>query len=397
MGDTEAMAQMTLASPANPGTPPQTPQRPQRRFRGGAVSASPCRDFGFVPCTPDRAPRRAMEKQRSSLSTNRSRESPGSAEAEEIDDDRPFPHLSSFTRQDRMKKAAYYLLESQNASQEQWQFFETWLKFVFDEAVHVAPGGGPSGAGSVVDEALREDDPLVFLCSEKSRHLVRVLHSDARHRRPGSKPSDRRTTPEELSCGRLANRFLQACKVPDLRMMSQLSQLQHEIPVSEISLRVRIKRMGKPEQAVDAGFHLDHPVEWLLADLVLPKCEDHASLRNNAMSNRLVPQSYGASLFPATGSFKSSLLSALFIFKAMGFAKPSDPSLTAITHVEAASCDLLACLGPRGLTRMGLRFNQPTPNGWIELAQHAKRGLDLHEMQEKFKACCHGQFVDVIM
>ncbi|CAK9097146.1 unnamed protein product [Durusdinium trenchii] len=63
MGDTEAMAQMTLASPANPGTPPQTPQRPQRRFRGGAVSASPCRDFGFVPCTPDRAPRRGFVAQ----------------------------------------------------------------------------------------------------------------------------------------------------------------------------------------------------------------------------------------------------------------------------------------------------------------------------------------------
>ncbi|CAK9113668.1 Beta-carotene isomerase D27 [Durusdinium trenchii] len=299
-----------------------------------------------------------MEKQRSSLSTNRSRESPGSAEAEEIDDDRPFPHLSSFTRQDRMKKAAYYLLESQNASQEQWQFFETWLKFVFDEAVHVAPGGG-------AQLRVPSDLESFELSIKASKELML----------------------------RLANRFLQACKVPDLRMMSQLSQLQHEIPVSEISLWCRIKRMGKPEQAVDAGFHLDHPVEWLLADLVLPKCEDHASLRNNAMSNRLVPQSYGASLFPvepesslsfamATGSFKSSLLSALFIFKAMGFAKPSDPSLTAITHVEAASCDLLACLGPRGLTRMGLRFNQPTPNGWIELAQHAKRGLDLHEMQD---------------
>ncbi|CAK9113724.1 Beta-carotene isomerase D27 [Durusdinium trenchii] len=280
------------------------------------------------------------------------------------DDDRPFPHLSSFTRQDRMKKAAYYLLESQNASQEQWQFFETWLKFVFDEAVHVAPGGGPSGAGSVVDEALREDDPLVFLCSEKRAQLR--VPSDLESFELSIKAS------KELMLilgllRRLANRFLQACKVPDLRMMSQLSQLQHEIPVSEISLWCRIKRMGKPEQAVDAGFHLDHPVEWLLADLVLPKCEDHASLRNNAMSNRLVPQSYGASLFPvepeSSLSFAMETRSALFIFKAMGFAKPSDPSLTAITHVEAASCDLLACLGPRGLTRMGLRFNQPTPNG----------------------------------
>lgn len=66
MGDTEAIAQMSLASPAPgrtshavdspPMTPPRTPQRPQRRFRG-AFSASPSRDFSLVPCTPDRAPR----------------------------------------------------------------------------------------------------------------------------------------------------------------------------------------------------------------------------------------------------------------------------------------------------------------------------------------------------
>lgn len=34
------------------------------------------------------------------------------------DGDRPFPHLGSYSRQDRIKKAAYYLLESQQASQE---------------------------------------------------------------------------------------------------------------------------------------------------------------------------------------------------------------------------------------------------------------------------------------
>ena len=56
--------------------------------------------------------------------------------------------------------------------------------------------------------------------------------------------------------------------------------------------------MGKVQQGVDAGFHLQHPLEWILADLVLPKSDDQAQLRNNAMSNRLVPQAYGASLFP---------------------------------------------------------------------------------------------------
>lgn len=70
MGDAEAIAQMSLASPAPgrhavdspPMTPPRTPQRPQRRFRG-AFSASPSRDFSFVPCTPDRAPRQGFVAQ----------------------------------------------------------------------------------------------------------------------------------------------------------------------------------------------------------------------------------------------------------------------------------------------------------------------------------------------
>ena len=37
--------------------------------------------------------------------------------------------------------------------------------------------------------------------------------------------------------------------------------------------------MGKPEQAVDAGFHLDTSIEWLVADLILPKSEDQEALR----------------------------------------------------------------------------------------------------------------------
>lgn len=170
---------------------------------------------------------------------------------------------------------------------------------------------------------------------------------------------------------RLANRFLEACKVPDLRMMSQLSQLESELQEPEISLWCRIKRMGKAEQGVDAGFHIEHAIEWLVADIMVPKSEDQAALRNNAMSNRLVPHAYGASLFPIepesslsfdmeTGSLKSSILSALFIFKALGFAKPDDLSLTAITHVDAMKCHLVAFLGPRGLTRMALRFQEPS-------------------------------------
>lgn len=56
--------------------------------------------------------------------------------------------------------------------------------------------------------------------------------------------------------------------------------------------------MGKAEQGVDAGFHIEHAIEWLVADIMVPKSEDQAALRNNAMSNRLVPHAYGASLFP---------------------------------------------------------------------------------------------------
>ncbi|CAE7631037.1 D27 [Symbiodinium microadriaticum] len=257
-------------------------------------------------------------------------------EEESFGEGRPFPHLGSYNRHDRIKKAAYLLLEAQKASVEQKQFFETWLKIVFDEACPVSSEGAAQ---------LRvPTDIESFELSIKA--------------------------PKELML-RLANRFLEACKVPDLRMLQQFAQLQWEKEdVSEVSLWCRLKRFGSSCPGVDAGFHLDHSLEWLVTDIVVPKSEDQANLRNNAMSHRLVPFAYGASLLPIepessltfdmeTGSMKSSILSALFMFGAMGFAKPEDLGLTAITHVDAMKCYLLAALGPKGLTRMALRFEKP--------------------------------------
>ena len=276
-----------------------------------------------------------FSKRSASRSTKEGKESHGEVEGG-CGERRPFPHLASCSRGDRIKKAAYLLLEAQRASAEQKQFFDTWLRMVFDEAVAASTEGSAQ---------LRVPTDL-----ESFELSIRA--------------------PKELML-RLANRFLEACKVPDLRMLQQFAQLQGErLDVPEVSLWCRLKRLGSDCPGVDAGFHLDHSLEWLVTDIVVPKSEDQAALRNNAMSHRLAPFAYGASLLPLepessltfdmeTGSMKSSILSALFMFGAMGFEKPEDLGLTAITHVDAMKCCLLASLGPKGLTRMALRFEKP--------------------------------------
>ena len=75
--------------------------------------------------------------------------------------------------------------------------------------------------------------------------------------------------------------------------------------------------------------------------------------------------------------------SALFIFKALGFAKPDDLSLTAITHVDAVKCDLEASLGPKGLTRMALRFLEPSDRCALDLTEAS--GLEKSQLQEPLK------------
>ena len=55
---------------------------------------------------------------------------------------------------------------------------------------------------------------------------------------------------------------------------------------------------GSPNKASMQASISIMPLNGLVADIMVPKSEDQAALRNNAMSNRLVPHAYGASLFP---------------------------------------------------------------------------------------------------
>eukprot|EP00931_Biecheleriopsis_adriatica_P092843 TRINITY_DN66615_c0_g1_i1.p1 TRINITY_DN66615_c0_g1~~TRINITY_DN66615_c0_g1_i1.p1 ORF type:complete len:328 (+),score=89.99 TRINITY_DN66615_c0_g1_i1:45-1028(+) len=256
----------------------------------------------------------------------------------------PFPQLDSVSRRDQIKKAAYILLEAANASQDQLAFFECWLKLVFDEAIGLA-----EAKGAVLSA---------------SSDLATVELSVKAHKRTMSG---------------LAKTFMEACEVPEFRMHNQMVQVMGELEATDVALWCRLKRIGSEEQAVDAGFRAEGAMEWLVVDMLTPRSEDQAAVRNILMGDHHVPQGYAASLLPVepesavrfnlhTGTLQSSILSSLFIFKSMGFAKPQDAVLDAVTNMNAMGCSLFAAMGPQGLTRMVMRLDVPAKGALEKLS-----------------------------
>eukprot|EP00930_Biecheleria_cincta_P041840 TRINITY_DN28751_c0_g1_i1.p1 TRINITY_DN28751_c0_g1~~TRINITY_DN28751_c0_g1_i1.p1 ORF type:complete len:395 (-),score=85.68 TRINITY_DN28751_c0_g1_i1:31-1164(-) len=235
----------------------------------------------------------------------------------------------------RAMKAAKIVFVARSASQEQVDFLQTFVNVVVEEAVHTSPPGGLRFTVSTDLESME-----VSIASSKELML------------------------------RLANRFLAACKLPDLRLLDQMAQVSSVMKAPETWLWCRLKRIGRAQQSVDAGFFIDDTMEWMVADIVVPKSQDQEALRNYAMQDRLVPHGFASSLFPIepeamlsfqmdSGSLKSSIFTAFFLFKSMGFAKPEDEVLRAVTSVNALRCQCSASLGPKGLTQLAIRVISP--------------------------------------
>jgi len=261
----------------------------------------------------------------------------------------PFPKLDSQRRRDVAKRAAYLALKVQGASLEQMQFFETYLLYVFDEAVHVTPKDG-------IMLQVSTDFYNVTFGIKASRELML----------------------------RLANRFLEACKVPDLRLYGRFVQVHQETQGAEAWLFCYIKRISGTHPALDFGYTLETQCDWLLLELLLPRSADQETLRNIAMGERRAPTSYGCSLMPVEPesslsfnvvdqSFKSSVLTSLFIFKAMGLTKPEDMLLKALTSVKGKKVSLHAHLGPKGLTKLASRIWEPLGDSFVEEVATAAR------------------------
>lgn len=253
-----------------------------------------------------------------------------------------FGVASPSSRVRKVMTAAKIVLDARSASQEQVDFLQTFVNIVVEEAVHTSPAGGLRFNVSTDLEFME-----VSVCASKELML------------------------------RLANRFLEACQLPDLRLLDQMVQVQSVMKVPEIWLWCRLKRIGRSQQAVDAGFFIDDTMEWIVADIVVPKSSDQEALRNHAMQDRLVPHGYSSTLFPIepesslvfeidSGNLKSSIFTAFFLFKSMGFAKPEDEVLRVVTSVNALKCLCSASLGPKGLTRLAIRVISPRG----EVAEH---------------------------
>merc|ERR1711948_46862 len=117
----------------------------------------------------------------------------------------------------------------------------------------------------------------------------------------------------------LAHLFLHKCGVPheqnfrftkvgqdnpEHRWHSQVKHLldvQTELDAVDITLWIRLKRMGTDSPAIDSGFTC-HPtedkIEWLIADLLMPPTGDQEALRRYAEEEHFKPCAYWSSILP---------------------------------------------------------------------------------------------------
>mmetsp|Transcript_19338 Transcript_19338/g.41108 ORF Transcript_19338/g.41108 Transcript_19338/m.41108 type:complete len:357 (-) Transcript_19338:92-1162(-) len=241
--------------------------------------------------------------------------------------------------------AARSVVEACKASPEQAQFFETWLNFIFEQAMpKVEPGG------------------RMLLVSTDMQYLELRISGNAR------------------LMLRLASRFVEACGVPDTRLVSRLQEMVSELQVPAVGLWCRLKRMGSTSPAVDAGFLLESELDWMVADLLMPPAEDQEILRDYAVREQHKPCAYGSSLLPVEPESmlvldmgggapgrppERALLSGLLVFKCLGFSRPEDAVVRTLSSSRPVGCSVAAALGPKGLTRLSLRLAEPQGKEWV--------------------------------
>merc|ERR1711862_1038698 len=115
------------------------------------------------------------------------------------------------------------------------------------------------------------------------------------------------------------------------------------------------------------------------------------------------PSMFGCSLLPKEPerclSFhitkmdsKKALLSALFYFKAMGFAKPVDEVVDTLSSCQATNFTVDVYMGPKGLTKIAVRLSDCTWKAAERLADILRfdfRGDLIDDLNQKIGKDCN--------
>lgn len=254
--------------------------------------------------------------------------------AKEIAEEDFSPEDAGESRGEVFRRAVFAAVEEPLASREMMLFLETWMDLVFEQAWPVSP---PGGCELLVATDLR---------------TVEI-----------------RVAARSTLMFRLANRFVEACQCPDDKLFAKLLKLNEEIKAPEIVLWCRLKRIGLPQQSVDAGFYLHQHIQWILADIIVPQSPEQEIVQRYFLGERVEPAGYGCSLLPNEpeslldfdideGAFKPSLFTCLLLLKQLGFSRPEDYVITLLSNAHAMSCGLLAGFGQKGLTRLSVILRQ---------------------------------------
>jgi hypothetical protein len=229
-----------------------------------------------------------------------------------------------------------------NASDEQRQFYQHWHKVVVDAVAkleHVNELRVTSD-GSCLEHQLTADVETMLGIAEK------------------------------LARGRAEGGGLELTEGPAVHLRSIVENMQRS--PERVGLWCRIKRIGKSQPAIDAGYTILGILRWVEVDMLMPPCEDNEVLRDYAQEHGWTACNFGCSFFPTepehritfqvneTNHQKSKeLVNSFFFFKALGFVITPQPVVQAISSCEPLDFTVQACLGPKGLTRLAIQIFYP--------------------------------------
>lgn len=146
------------------------------------------------------------------------------------------------------------------------------------------------------------------------------------------------------------------------------------------------RKTGLP--GIDLGFTLHYNVPWTLCDMLVPHVDDLELVRKYCNEENVVPTGYAQSLLPQDAEYRlifklekeadegvesmKTLLKMLLFFKALGFTKPEDLVVEALTTSQASEYEVTACLGEKGLKRLYGTMEDPVCVAHFDLAKELK-------------------------
>merc|ERR1712048_70057 len=144
-----------------------------------------------------------------------------------------------------------------------------------------------------------------------------------------------------------------------------------------MSLWCRLKHIGSSSATADAGYFISHPLDWLVADLLMPELSEELLSYGNEETEYGIPAThleyqparYGSSIIPLEREMCPEKCLTLklaspstALFKSLGFVEPNAVVLRMLRSCEASECSISVDMGsqsPSHLTRLSLRLSEP--------------------------------------